>query len=387
MSDTEKQDKTVEVDVAIKNDQIPEIIEEAVAKYFENQAVREKRFRLTEGAVDEANAVEGAKFKDTIKFLNAMKEGDVSYLKSSSDTRAKALNESTGNQGGFLVPEEFERGIVMYMDEFNTIRRNATVLPMSSDVKRLNELTSRVQVFVEGELATATYSEPTFGEPVLTARRYTGLTSMSEELLADSEIALIDNLQRQFAQEMGLTEENQFVNGTFSGGEGLLEVAGTTPVPLAGTATTFSALTWDDLAAMEVALFNVSELESRTAKFYMSMDVYNILRTKKSTGDGNYFNLPTVPSDADPARAWGHQIEVTNRFPRTTATGTKFVVFSDLRNHAFIGDRAGLRIDSFNSGTVNSTNLITQYARALRAVKRTAFTTALESGIVTLATN
>lgn len=390
MAEEQKKDPVeikVETEVVKDGQELSEQVEEAVAKYFENQAIREKRFNLTGSATDEAKAKAGKKFESTIKFLNALKEGDAVTLKNISNERAKALNEGTSNQGGFLVPDEFERSIVEYMDDFSEIRRNSTVLPMATDVKRLNELTAKVAVFVEGELATMTYSEPTFGEPVLTARRYTGITSMSEELLMDSEIALVQNIARQFGERIAQAEQNQFVNGTFAGGQGLLQVGGVTNVNLGGSATLFSQITWDDLSNMQRALFAVSKSEARTAKFYMSMPVYHSLRTLKASGDGNYFNMPMVPTRDMPASAWGLGIEVLNEFPTATATATKFVVLSDLRNHGFIGDRMGIRIDTSNSATVNNLNMFTNFAQAMRAVKRTAWTTALQNGIVTLSTN
>lgn len=378
--------QNVNVEADVKVDAIPEMIEEVVAKYFENQSSREKKFNLTGSAVDEAVAKEGSKWGTTIKFLNALKDGDRSVLNTVSNERSKVLNETTGNQGGFLVPEEFETSIVEYINDFSEIRRNATVLPMRSDVKRLNSLATRVNAFYENELGSSTYSESTFGEPVLTARRLSGLTSLSEELLMDTEIAIVQNLAQQFGEAMAQREQTEFATGTVSGSEGLLVVSGTTGIALT-SGTTFNGLTWDDLGRMQTALFNVSKAEAKTAKFYMSMPVYQILRTLKSTGDGNYFNLPIVPAQDQPAMAWGREIVVLNEFPTVTATATKFVVFSDLRNHAFIGDRMGIRLDIAREATVGGVNMFTTFSQGIRAVKRTAFCTALPNGIVTLSTN
>lgn len=366
-------------------EEIAEIVNETVAKYYQNQQIREKRFNLSGSAEDAAKVVEGKKWGSTVKFLNAFVQGDTQTLHTLHGTRVKALNETTGTAGGFLVPEEFETQVLMYMDEYSDIRRNATVLPMNTDVKRLNALTAKVSVAYTDELASITASQSTFGEPVLTARKLAGITTMSEELLEDSEIALVDNLARQFAERMAQKEQSEFVSGVVSGSEGLLTVSGVTNVTMSGS--TFASITWDNLADMEAALFAINKVEARNAKFYMSMTAYNALRKLKTSSGGDYFNMPAVPSQANPATAWGHEIVVLNEFPTATATATKFVVFADLKQHAFIGDRRGLRMTTHSEGTVDGINLIQQDAQALKVTKRTAFTTALQNGIITLSTN
>lgn len=366
---------------------MPAMIDEAVAKYAENQKKREKDFNFTGSKKALKIAQDGEKIGAVVKFLNSFKNGDITTLQTMHADRAKTLNETTGAAGAYLVPEEFETMVMRAVNDYSVIRRNALVLPMNTDVKRLNELSGKVTAYRTDELTTITGSQPTFGEPVLTAHKYAGITALSEELYEDSEVQLLQLLAQELGEAIAKEEEDDFVNDTTSGSEGILKVSGVSAINLI-TGTTFSAITWDDLAAMQVKLFeDFSQTESKTAKFYMSMSVYNILRTLKATATGAYYTMPAAPNAATPASAWGLGIEVLPEFPSTTATATKFVAFTDLKRHGVIGDRRGLRLSVHAEGTVGSLNLLTQDALAIKATKRTAWVTALQKGIVTLATN
>ncbi|HOU26521.1 MAG TPA: phage major capsid protein [Paludibacteraceae bacterium] len=382
-------EKTVEADALMTKTEFKEIVEEIVAKQAESVKAREKKFELTGNKEDEVKLVETKKRNETVEFLNAWSNRDVKSLKKMHESRAKALNEGTGSAGGYLVPEEFERTIERLMNDYSVIRQNATRIPMSTDVKRLNSLTGNPTVHIVGELTTITGSQNTFAEPVLTAKKYACITDWSNEVFEDSEVSLIQQIQETIAEEMAQAEENEFINGTTSGSEGLMVVSGVTGNSLI-SGTTFANITFDDLSAMIVSLENVSNVSNRSAAFYMSPYVYGQLRIKKGTD--NHYILPPVPSSDMPASAFGKPIYTCLSMPSSTATGTKFVFYTDLRKTAVIGDRRGMTVKVFDSGSVTESdgttrNLITQDAEALRVTKRTAFCTRLQTGIVTLATN
>lgn len=373
-------------DAVIKIDDLKEVVKEAFAKSNETMERRQKKADYTNNEADIKLAEASAVTNKSIHFLNDLFTGDKTYAKGIHDSRKKTLNETTSTLGGYLVPEEFEKDVVRYMNEYSEIRQNSTVLSMASDVKRLNSLTGEPTVYIVGEASQITASDLTFGEPVLTAKKYGAIVDWSSELEEDSEAPLLALVQERIALGLAQKEEDEFVNGVTSGSEGLLVVSGVTGITL-NSGSTFSNLTWDDLADMQASLYAISKNEAQTGKFYMSMTAYNILRQTKAVGDGNYFQMPSAPSAETPAYAWGRQIVVCQSFPTTTATGTKFVAFGDLKKHSFIGDRRGITVTLGTEGTVGSNNLFEKDMVALRVTKRTAYTCALPSGIVTLATN
>jgi len=365
---------------------VVDAIKEATAKINETKEVQVKKFDLTNEAVAEVG-VQEAKKLESLKFIKALGEGDRKTLKFMSGARAKALNEGTGSAGGFLVPEEFEKSIVKYMEQYSQIRSNATVLSMGSDVKRLNALSGEPTVYKVGELAQITGTALVFAEPVLTAEKYAGIIDWSSEVVEDSELDLVNLVAERIARAIAKKEQESFISSAVSGSEGLLTVSGVTAKTIA-SGTGFSNITWDDLATMMTALDEIDLEDGANAKFYMSSSVYNVLRVLKASTSGEYF-LPVSPSMDNPAMAWGKEIVLCNQMPKVSATasGTKFVVYTDLKRHGFVGDRRGLAVKLLEEGTVGSVNLAEDDAQALRITKRTAWTTALQTGIVTLATN
>ncbi|MFN9899234.1 MAG: phage major capsid protein, partial [bacterium] len=54
-----------------------------------------------------------------------------------SGIQVKAHSEGVNSAGGFLVPDEFENEIVTLREQYGVFRRNARVMPLASDGKRI----------------------------------------------------------------------------------------------------------------------------------------------------------------------------------------------------------------------------------------------------------
>lgn len=328
-----------------------------------------------------------------VNFFKALNEGDTKSLKRMSRETYekhggfKTLNEGVGADGGYLVPIEFEKEVLRYMEQYSQLRSVANVTQMGTKEKRLNSLTGEPVVNIEGELDVISGTTLTFGEPKLVARKYITYVDYSSEVEEDAETNLDSLIVERVARAIAKAEQTTFINSAFSGGEGFLTVAGTTNVELI-SGTGFTDVTWEDLAAMDAALGEIDEVDVEQAVYIMSRSVYNVLRTKKTSGSGEFF-LPSAPTQAMPPVAWGHRILIVNQMPTVeeSASGTKFVTLMNPKLHLHIGDRAGIKVKLLEEGTVGDVNLAEQDARALRIRKRTANTTALQNGIVNLATN
>lgn len=350
-----------------------------------------KKFNMGGNSEDLQKRDEAGAYVKTIKLFNAMLEGNTQEAREISKSavngnsaRAKALTEGAAS-GSYLVPEEFEARVFMSINDNSIIRKYATVLPMSSDVKRLNSLSTKPTAYKVAEIANITSSQATFSEPVLTAEKYMAAGEMSSEILEDGEIDLINLLARVYGESLAYAEQNSFINSVVSGSEGLLTVSGVTATTLS-TGTTFAFVDWDDLATLQRNVFAHSPSQASTMQFIMGFGAYNTLRTLKSSGDGNYFIMPAAPTAETPATAWGRPILVLPQVADTTATSTKFVIGTDLAQHFVIGDRTGLTVKVADSGEINSVNLLEQDARALILRKRTAQVVVLPAGVATLAT-
>lgn len=160
-------------------------------------------------------------FKTFGEFLSAL--NDVHYQRMRPDDwRWKALSEGTDSAGGFLVPEQFAAGIEQAALETAIVRPRARKMPMTGDtlnyptVKDSTHASSvhgGVIAYWTEEAGTKTPTQPTFGRVKLIAKKLTGFTYASDELLADSAIALEAMLIKMFGDAMTWYEEEAYWQG------------------------------------------------------------------------------------------------------------------------------------------------------------------------------
>lgn len=158
----------------------------------------------------------GGQFKSFGEFLATVKD------KPNDGRLVKALSEGTDSLGGFLVPQQFAKQILMNSLEKAIIRRFATVIPMASDTINIPKVTDTthasdvygglVGVWVE-ESGSATVDEPTFGQLKLIAKKLLLYTETSNELLADSAIALEALILKLFGDTLAYYEDQAFIDG------------------------------------------------------------------------------------------------------------------------------------------------------------------------------
>ena len=138
----------------------------------------------------------------------------------------KILGEGQGDQGGFLVPEEFRAEILRGTLEEAVVRPRARVIPMTRETIRIPAIrvtthASNVYGDVTGywtpELGTITNSEPTFSQVALTANKLAAITRVGNELLDDSAFALESLLVELFSSALAWFEDDAFINGTGAG--------------------------------------------------------------------------------------------------------------------------------------------------------------------------
>ena len=92
------------------------------------------------------------------------------YLRGVTDNRAirNALQEGTNSEGGYLVPEEFERRVIDKLTELNVIRQYAHVIRTSSPRKIPVEASAGVAAWIAEEGAFSG-TDPAFGQVTLDA--------------------------------------------------------------------------------------------------------------------------------------------------------------------------------------------------------------------------
>lgn len=248
------------------------------------------------------------------------------------------LSEGVDADGGYLVPEEFERDIVTALEEENVIRSLAKVITTQHE-RKIPVATGHSTAQWTAENAAYTESNPTFGQKQIDAFKLTDLARVSVELLQDSAFDIEDYLMKEFARAFGIAEEEAFCVGTGTNQPtGIFTANGGT---VGVTAAANNAITADELISLVYALKSPYR---RNAKFLMNDATISAIRKLKDQ-NGAYLWQPSLQA-GQPDRLLGYDL-YTSPYVPTMAAGALTVAFGDFKNY-WIGDRAGRTVQRLN---------------------------------------
>ncbi|MFP3153350.1 phage major capsid protein [Lachnospiraceae bacterium ZAX-1] len=248
------------------------------------------------------------------------------------------LSTTPDADGGFLVPEEFERQILQGLEEENVIRKLAKVITTHND-RKIPVATGHSVAQWTAENAAYTESNPTFGQKQIDAFKLTDLVRVSNELLQDSAFDLERYIANEFARAFGIAEEEAFCVGTGTNQPtGIFTASGGTVGVTSASAT---AITVDEIINLVYALKSPYR---RNAKFLMNDATVSILRKLKDA-NGAYLWQPSVQA-GQPDRLIGYEI-YTSPYVPTVGANALAVAFGDFDNY-WIGDRAGRTVQRLN---------------------------------------
>lgn len=268
---------------------------------------------------------------------NAYKEDFGRHLRGKTPIH-NVLSESVDADGGFLVPEEFERQIIVGLEETNVIRSIAKVITTHHD-RKIPIAVGHSAATWTTENAAFTESNPSFGQKQIDAFKLTDLVRISVELLQDSEFDLERYIADEFSRAFGTAEEQAFCVGTgVNQPTGIFtENGGTVGV----TAASAASVTVDEIIALVYALKSPYR---RKAKFLMNDATVSILRKLKD-GNGAYLWQPSVQA-GQPDKLLGYEI-YTSPYVPTVEAGALAIAFGDFQNY-WIGDRARKTMQRLN---------------------------------------
>jgi len=147
------------------------------------------------------------------------------YLKSGLVT--KLMTEGADEAGGYLVPEEFRNMMIMYDAEDTLVWQRSTVWPMSGEKIQFPKLQQNPDVQDAGfdNFAGVTFdwveeggekpeTEPNFGMVEMIVHELAGYTEITNTLLDDSVINLVNYLTRLFRSAWYWYTDKSFIQGT-----------------------------------------------------------------------------------------------------------------------------------------------------------------------------
>lgn len=353
-------------------------IEGIMEKHINRMTAVDKKFFMFPGIGNEktmADDVSGqGKFSKTIKFLGALIGKNTQVLNQMhSEVATKAnLSEGTTTAGGFLVPEEFKAEILRLQPLYGVIRKECRIIPMAYDVVNIPAADREVTASWVNEAAAITSTDPTFRQVTLTINKLASIPKVTNELLADANVGVIDYLAMTIAEQFAKAEDQQGFNGTGSPFVGILAATG---VPTSTHAGGAMALSYGDMMRMTGELYTNA---LPNAKWYLHRTMQAHVRGLITTAGAPIFGATT-------GDVGGYTIVQSEILPnRGTATGTAYGVFGDLRRGLIMGERGSMTMKITEEGTVGGDNLFEKDMAALRVIERVALGVCLPSSFLTM---
>ena len=265
---------------------------------------------------------------------NAYKEDFGAHLRGKRLVH-NVLSEGVQADGGYLVPTEFERQIVMGLDEANVVRGLAKVITTSAERKIPVAATHSTAAWT-AENGAYTPSDPHFDQKTIDAFKLTDLVKVSIELLQDSMFDLESYIAAEFARAFGIAEEEAFCVGTGTGQPTGIFTANGGQVGVDN-----ATLSADELISLVYALKSPYR---RNAKFLMNEKTVSTIRKFKD-GNGVYLWQPSLQA-GEPDKLLGYDLYTSPYVPEAVS-GAYAVAFGDFKNY-WIADRSGRTVQRLN---------------------------------------
>lgn len=344
------------------------ITEELIAKFKGNLTLRKEIFGNKSGTAEIerdqkvlfAKALKALKVKDSVKAKSLFEE-----------LHGKDLTNLADADGGYTVPEIFSNEIIRLAPQFGVVRANARIVDMSGVGDKRNFPTAgSVTTYRTNQKATLTADSITFGNVQLEPEKLTALVAVTNELIEDSAVAIVDLIIVLCAEALAKHEDTWGILGE-GAGEGIFQTANVPEHVLSGN--TYATVDADDLLSM-LSLLDESALPN--AKWLMSFSVFNALRGQKDS-QGRY--IVQEPAGGMPATIWNIPVVFSRVMPKTTDGGSQasksFIALGDL-NYMMVGVKGAMRVSVSDQATITSSdgstalNLFERDMSAVRVIER-----------------
>ena len=236
---------------------------------------------------------------------------------------SNVLQEGVDADGGYLVPEEYDRRLIDVLDGENIMRGLATTITTAGQHKINIAATKPAAAWIE-EGGALTFGDATFDQIYLDAYKLHVAIKVTEELLYDNAFGLENYIITQFGKALANAEEDAFLNGDGKGKPtGIFDK--TKGGQIAGTLT--AAIKSDDLIDL---VYGLKRPYRKSASFIMNDATLASLRKLKDN-NGAYIWQPSY-KEGEPDRVLGYTVHTSSFAP------TNAIAFGDY-SYYNIGDR------------------------------------------------
>ena len=271
----------------------------------------------------------GAELAKTGRASDAYRKAALQAMRTGFHQVSDILQEGVDTDGGYLVPEEWDKRLIDVLNEENIMRGLATKIKTSGEHKINIAATKPTAAWIEegGELQ---FTDAKFGQKILDAHKLHVAIKITEELLYDNAFNLEAYITTQFGKALANAEEDAFLNGDGTGKPvGLFHETkgGETAITLSGT-----KIVSDDVLNL---IYKLKRPYRQKASFIMNDQTLADLRKLKDN-NGAYLWQPSYQA-GEPDRLCGYGIH-TYAFAPTVEAGKPVMAFGDY-SYYNIGDR------------------------------------------------
>lgn len=251
-----------------------------------------------------------------------------------------ALQVGTDSEGGYLVPDEFEKNLIEALVEENIFRTLAKIIQTSSGDRKIPVVASKGTASWVDEEGVIPDSDDAFGQVSISAYKLATMIKVSEELLNDSVFDLEQYIAREFARRIGAKEEEAFFVGNGTGRPtGIFNATG--GAELGVTAASATAITVDEIMDL---FYSLKSPYRKNAVFIMNDATVKNIRKLKD-GNGQYLWQPSITA-GQPDTILNRPIK-TSAYVPTIASAAKSIAFGDF-SYYWIADRQGRSFQRLN---------------------------------------
>ncbi|KUK65617.1 MAG: Phage major capsid protein, HK97 family [Desulfotomaculum sp. 46_80] len=289
----------------------------------------------TKPAVPGADAKTGRASDEYKKaFWNVMRSKNPHY------DVVNALQIGSDSEGGYLVPDEFERTLVQALEEENIFRKLAKIIQTSSGDRKIPVVTTHGSASWLDEEELYPESDEVFGQTSIGAYKLGTFIKVSDELLNDSVFDLQSYISTEFARRIGSKEEEAFFVGDGSGKPtGIFAAVG--GAQLGVTAASATAITVDEVLDL---FYSLKSPYRKKAVFVMNDSTVKAIRKLKD-GQGQYLWQPSLTAGT-PDTILNRPVYTSSYVPAIEA-GAKTIAFGDF-GYYWIADRQGRSFKRLN---------------------------------------
>ena len=258
-----------------------------------------------------------------VRARNSYAKDLIKAMRSNFKQVTNLLQEGVDADGGYLVPEEYDKRIIDTLEEENIMRKLGTKITTSGQHKINIAAAKPAAAWIE-EGGTLTFGDAKFAQTLLDAHKLHVAIKITEELIYDNAFNLEGYIIDQFGRAMANAEEDAFLNGDGTGKPlGLFAESGGGTVAQTLTA----AIKSDDVLDLIYAL---KRPYRKNAKFIMNDRTLLSLRKLKDN-NGNYMWQPSYQA-GEPDKLLGYSIFTSAYAPAAA------IAFGDM-SYYNIGDR------------------------------------------------